>query len=406
MTNFRPAFIGDSDNIIQGIPFPRPTSHEYLTPPVLQRNKHYLGVELLQQQELLKRKVTPGLYSKWNEIKGFLPDVQDSLIDSLCAELHGLDSLDLCKRLYDTLEVIYGYLERQRLQSTPEVLLGGRSDGPMEGLNSWLAMSPLTLAIRFLIEMTVKHSPHPAFEAGESKRLHFVALNTRIVDLDFYMDSLYYSVIPYEMTVDDGLKTLIKPCEATDVAFGQWKKDSNPHILKKQKDDLSSASQSIVKPISEDEMFGSPIWQHLDGPMEQELGYSLADRLAFDKALVQFFEEDERLKISRRSVLLSHVKEHTNLSSEKIEFLMGDHILSPEIYADTAIRKMLLSEHFWRDLRITNKPLIQLTHNGQPVIMMGLETLLASSKVVIDRLLRGKMKFPRACRRSAIMGHF
>lgn len=101
MTNFRPASIGDSDNIIQGTPFPRPTSHEYLTPPVLQRNKHYLGVELLQQQELLKRKVTPGLYSKWNEIKGFLPDVQDSLIDSLCAELHGLDPW-ICVNVYMT----------------------------------------------------------------------------------------------------------------------------------------------------------------------------------------------------------------------------------------------------------------------------------------------------------------
>lgn len=389
-------FSYDEEDEFFAFPIPVPTSHAYLPKIEVPRAKDCEWFESLQAEGLRNRGITPGTYSNWDSIKGFLPQVHDELIESLCTELQRLDSFDMCRNLYDALEVNYGHLESQRLRMMRAGQIGGQSDAATRGFSTFLLLSPLNLAIRYLIEMVVKFSPHPALVAGRSKRQQLIAMSTQILDLDGFMDNLHYSAISHEMIVDKRLRVRILPIGRITKAIDQWKRDIRPHMFRKQRDDFSGMNRSLSNTVLEQEIKDSTLWEFLEMPMEEELGYTLTDRMTFVQELIELFDPKDRLKMMKEERLIRTMEQRTELSRTKIKLLIKDLSLAPEEFTNVDLREMLPSENFWRDLRLMNRPLIRQDHDGQRFVIFGLETVSGSSKVFHERLSEGKLILARA----------
>lgn len=94
------------------VPYATPISHRYLPSIEFPKPKHYGGFNhSLQHDSLVNIGVEPGLYSSCDSVEIFLPQVHDELVDTLRTELEEFDRFDLCRNLYDKLEINYGHLK-------------------------------------------------------------------------------------------------------------------------------------------------------------------------------------------------------------------------------------------------------------------------------------------------------
>ncbi|MBA7710407.1 hypothetical protein ES703_119349 [subsurface metagenome] len=56
---------------------------------------------------------------------------------------------------------------------------------------------------------------------------------------------------------------------------------------------------------------------------------------------------------------------------------------------------MLPAENFWRDLRLTNRPIVEIEDNTIPIVVLGVETVQHGSWVYFRRLIDGRARLPR-----------
>jgi len=204
-------------------------------------------------------------------------------------------------------------------------------------------LSPMNLAIRYRVETAVKFSPHPGFETGGAKTFQLIALSHQIRTLDGFMDSLYHLAVVHELRIDQSLQTTIEPGARVERAVEQWKIDTRPHTFRKQREDLLNANQELINPVQESEITDSNFWSLLDGPIEEELGYSLTDRMRFVQGLIKLFEPKERLKIIKENALIEVMGKASKLPENKIRHLINDLCLSPETFENVTVKEMFPS---------------------------------------------------------------
>lgn len=381
---------------LAGVILPTPTTPIPDPRTVLPKREDREEVRTLETGLLKACGALPGVYSTWKPLEHSLIPVHDRLMDALCEELARLDTLELCKSLYDTLEILYGYQKRVKLSAAPDLILRGRPDSSIKGFDLAEALGPLTLGIRYLIEMSLKYSRCPGLPPTKRQRLFLIALASRIVELDDFMEHICHQTIPYQLVIDREYTAILRLSDRTSAAVARWKRDAQQHMLKKDRAELAGLSESLFKPVKEEEIESSDLWRYLDLPMKEELGYGLTDWMKFIVCLLKSFGEKDRILTIRRQRLEASLRKEAGLAEDKIARLFQDKTLSPRLLKPVSRKEMLPAENFWRDLRIINRPLVEIEHGRTPLIIFGIETVESGSRVYVDRL--GQGKFPAAQR--------
>lgn len=360
---------------------------------VLPRPQDVDAVRALERQLLIDFGARPGHYSTWKSLEPFLIDVHKGLIDALCQELAFLDTLELCKRAYEALENLYGAQKQDRLAAAPDVLLRGRAAASVRTFDVGRMLGPSTLGIRYLIEMSLKYGRNPGRGPKTRERLFLIALATRIVELDSLMEHVFHETIPHELVIDDEHVQTFQASKEAESALVRWKRDAQPHMFSRLHAELTGLSQSVFNPVKVDDVTSSDLWQYLDRPMKKELGYSLTDWTEFVVCLLGSFGEKNRTVTIRRVRLEAKLQRH-GLDEYSIASLLRDKTLNRQLLEPLNQRDMLPAENFWRDLRVLNRPLIEIERGRTSLLVFGIETLASGSPAHIRRL--GEGKFPSA----------
>jgi hypothetical protein len=360
--------------------------------------------EQLQAAAELERSFTqqsgilPGTYTEFDDLKALI-NVHDLLWDRLESELLEYDNLVICKLLYEKLEVILGYIYREKYQTAKEQILTGRTQGSEKRLDIWRAITPTTEGIKFLLEMAIKCCGDQGLSSGASGLDFLIGLSTRIVMLDEHLDTLHYRLVPYEIiitsdfSIDGGIKS------EADVAIDEFEKHEKTHMAQADRDFVDKESKGFLdklmgQEVKVDDFRTFPEFVTLDQAMTEELGYGMFDYLNYIKGCMGLFGEKEYLKIIAVPRLRRLLKHAVGLNREKVESLLRDHALSRATVEALTRKDMMPFESYRRDSRLLRRPLLEVNHRGTTFAVMGIETFIIGMQVFYDSLQYGTLRMP------------
>ena len=145
---------------------PMASSLTALQQPVFPSKRDFKPVAELQRKLMMAAGILPGRYT--DSPKDLFPGVQsvsDGLTGELNENLAKVDALDLCVRLYERLEQFIGYVEGPRYAQAAGLLASSPHAFAMAYNRAWEQISPYTEAIRWLIEIAIKHAKYSGSKA-------------------------------------------------------------------------------------------------------------------------------------------------------------------------------------------------------------------------------------------------
>lgn len=376
--------------VMVGVPIPVPNSMSVLPKPLWLEQKDIEMVLSFEKTFYEANNIKPGVYGKWEEVKRILFPVHDILIEELESRINELDGNSLVKQLYDQLEVMYGTLEKRRLESMGATALTGDRRIPVATDIEWRVRSPQLLGLRYLIELTVKIQGKPGCPISERMLLELMALSTRIAEMDAFLEHVSCGIVPYELIITKELTAQFQLSKRGIQYIKYWQDARKNRIFQATIEELGGLQRITTEPISESQLTSDSVWKKLDMPMKSEKGYSLTEWLHLFHALIAAFDDYERLKIQPKAELIAYLSKATNLNNHVIDRFLDDRILSSQKLAGLNKSQMLPSENFWRDLRIANRPIIEIIQDNVPTVIYGIETTQQCSKIYFQLLTEGR----------------
>ena len=379
---------------IKGIALPVPTSFRVL--PKLSRlnQKQVQAVAELERSYTKQSCISTGTYSKFDDVK-VLINVHDRLWNILETELSKFDSLAICRHLYRKLEAIYGHLLMNKYQTAAAQILTGRTEGSEKRFDTWLTISPITEGIKFLLEMAVKHCGSDGLTSKSSRPDFLIGLSIRIVMLDEHLDSIYHSIVPYEITVTPDFSIDGGITRKARVAIDKFRKSVKPHAAQADRDFIDQLKRVMGPEIKVDDFRNFPELLTLDNAMTKELGYGIFDYLRYIKGCISIFGENEFLKVIRVPRLMKHLRDTVGLKPEKVELLLQDHAISRATVKDLTRDDMMPMANYRRDSRLLRRPLLEIIHKNARSAIIGIETFSVGTQVFLDSLRYGTLQSPR-----------
>lgn len=378
----------------QGVALPVPTNFRAL--PELSRlnQKQLQAVAELEKSYTQQSYILPGTYSEFEDVKALI-NVHDRLWDTLEAELLKFDNLAICKHLYRKLEVILGHLHMNKYQTAADQTLTGRTEGSEKRFDTWLAISPITEGIKFLLEMAVKHCGSDGLTSGGSRLDFLIGLSIRIVMLDEHLDSIYHRIVPYEITVAPDFSIKGGITGKARVAIDNFRKSEKPHAAQADRDFIDKLNHVMGPEIKVDDFRTFPELVTLDKAMTEELGYGIFDWLNYIKGCISIFSENEFLKVIGVPRLMRHLRDMVGLKSETAELLLQDHALSQATVKDLTREEMMPMANYRRDSRLLRRPLLEISHGNARIAIIGIETFSIGTQVFFESLEYGTLQIPR-----------
>jgi hypothetical protein len=382
---------------IKGVLMP-PTSHKAL-PKLPTFDKEQLRAAAdLERSVIQESGILPGTYTRFDDVKALIK-VHDGLWDTLESELSKCDGLVICRRLYDELEVILGHLMREKYQTAEEQIRTSRTSGSQRRFDLWRAATPITEGIKFLLEMAVKCCGDQGLTSVASGLDFLVGLSARIVILDQHLETIYYQIVPYEITVapDFGVHGGIG--STASVAFDGFEKHEKIHMAQADKEFLDQENEGFLSKITGqevklDDLRSFPEFVSLDRAMSEELGYGMFDYLSYVQGCMGLFGEREYLKIVAVPQLMKLLKRTVGLNREKVEAILRDHALSRATVEALTRRDMMPFESYRRDSRLLRRPLLEVNHRGRTFAILGIETFIVGRQVFYDSAEHGTLQMP------------
>jgi len=379
---------------VKGIELPQPSSFRAL-PKFSGFNQGQLRASLELESSFVRQSgLQPGTYSKFSDLEPLL-QVQDRLWDYLEIELHKLDRLDTCKRLYEKLEIIYGTMNKLKYQTASEQALTGNAEGSSKRVDAWIAVTPFTEGIKFLIEMCVKHCSFDG-KTISGKYLDFlIGLSARIFMLDEHLDLIHDQIVPFEITISPELKIMADMTSGGKLAINDWLGSVKTHASESNKEWLDTIYQSMGPKIQTEKFAEFPEILNLNSAMLDELNYGFFDWLNYEKGCMDYFNENEFLKAKSIEKLKKHLNNIVGLSAKKVEEILKDHALSFSTIEYSTRESMYPMQNYNRDTRLLRRPLLDITQGNIRLGIWGIETFQTSIRLFYDSLERGTLRLPR-----------
>ena len=379
-----------------GVPILIPNSISVLPDPLWLRAKDIEKVRSFERSFYQDNKIKPGQYSSWKKVKRILFPVHDRLIDEVENRIEELDGTSLAIQLYDQLEIMYGTLEKYRLEAMAMTALTANQQIPLEFDREWRKRSPQLLGIRYLIELTVKIGSKACKTVTNQILLELMALGTRIAEMDAFLDHVYHNVVPHELLVTKDMTADLRLSESGIRCIQLWENARKERLFHQNLEYLEGTQKIISEPIKESQLTEEKIWKKLDEPLKSELGYSLTEWLHLLHALIAYFDDYERLKVVPKEDFVQYLRDYTKIEPHIIDLFLDDRILSQRRMLGSSRNDMLPSEKFWRDLRLTNRPIVEVKEGGVPLVILGVETVQQGSQVYFQLLTEGRVQLARA----------
>ena len=360
---------------IVGVPVPIPNSISVLPDPLWLRREDWEEVYSLERSVFVEKRVKPGIFSNWEEVKGILLPVHDRLLEETDNRIKELGGNQLIVKLYDQLEVMYGTLEKHRIEGMALTAILDNRKIPTALSREWIVRSPQLLGVRYLIESSIKNGGKGCKPINDDSLLKLIAFGTRIGVMDAFLDHVFHNIISHELHISRELIAEPRLSKSGIRSIKRWEKARRERTYEKTLVDLQGLQEIVDKPIKESQLTEDRVWKTLDAPMKSELGYSLTEWLHFNKALIEYFDHYERLKVVPKDKFIQYLRKATSLESDVISLLIKDRSLSRKNLAKFGRLDMLPSERFWRDIRLTNRPIVEIEEGMIPLVVFGVETV-------------------------------
>lgn len=341
----------------------------------------------------------PGAYSSIdNDIYQKVRAVYDGLIAALKEEMSGLDIVDLCVSLYERNEQYLGNISKFRHHSIPEILLVGNKAATMKRQEIWQMVSPYPEAIRWLIEISVKCCQPTDTGVENAKLDRLIAMVRVTLEWDTAWEYVNYGVVPFVLTVrpDFTIEAKVKEQagpipQSYEKATEYWKVDADRKWI-------DGVSKALITEKTVDEVVNSElVWRNLNGPMEQEFGYNMADWLNYSCALMQSLAQSgDYVKVLEKERLGTLLLEDFGLDSQRFESLLTDHALMKQTVSSCGLDEFRPAEYAGRDSRLVRRPVVVLDGlDTPPICLYGIETLDAAARMFIRDFPAGRIRIPR-----------
>ena len=381
-------------NNAKAVILPTPTSFSRLpklSPPNEAQIKQAIDLEksFIQQCQ-----ISPGTYSNFKDVMALI-SVHDRLWDTLESHLSQYNALDICKHLYQKLEIIYGYLHLSSYQAAAAQSLTGRTTGAEKRFNLWRAVTPTTEGIKFLLESAIKCCDDHGWVTGVSKLDFLIAVASEVIMLDEHLESIYNQIIPYEITIDESYNIHAGIASKSIDAIDKFRKSTEPHAVQANWDFLERLKHINGPKIKINDFITIPELHALDKAMDEELGYGLFDWLNYAQGCLQMFSERDFLMVIGVPRFKRKLKDTVGLSSEKVDLLLMDHAISKNTVNDLSRNDMMPISNYRRDSRLLRRPLLEITQDDARVLISGIETLSVGTQVFYDSLQYGTLQLPR-----------
>ncbi|MGI2336809.1 MAG: tetratricopeptide repeat protein [Dehalogenimonas sp.] len=373
-----------------GIQVPIPNSTTILPAPLWLGQKELEEVLSLEKSFFTDNKIQPGRYREWNDIKDILFPLHDSLIESLEKRINEINGRSLLIQLYDQLEIMYGTLAKHRVEGLAATALTSDQRIPVAVDIEWRVRSSQLLGLRYLIELSVKGRKNSDRLISPQMLLGLMALSTRVSEMDTFLDHVSFNAIPHELIITDALVAQLRMTEETFRTMKLWQRARKKRLFEGSLEQLAGLQMTTSQDVQEYQLTEDPVWIKLNKALEVERGYSLTDWLHLFRAVIMSFNDYERLKSIPKVELIHNINNATGLDCSVISKFLDDFILSESKMIDLSRDKMLPSENFWRDLRITNRPLIEINEGKDSMLIYGVETTQFSLQTWFHLLIEGR----------------
>lgn len=381
---------------VVGVPMPVPSSTLVLPDPLWLHKEDIEKVRSFERLIYLENKVEPGQYDNWNEAIKILFPVHEKLIDEVEGRIKELGGASLAVKLYNQLEIMYGTLAKHRLESMALTALTANKLIPLAIDLEWKARSMQLLGVRYLIESTVKIGSNAYKAITDKVLLELMALGTRIAEMDFFLDNIYHNVISHELLIAKDLTADLRLSKSGTRSILLWENARKERLFDRHIENFKGIQRTMYEPINESQLTEDITFKKLDGAMKCELGYSLTEWLHLLGALIEYFDVYERLTVIPKEDLVQYLRDSTKLEPNVIDLFLDDRILSQRHMSESTRTDMLPSEKFWRDLRLTNRPIVEIKKGSISLIIFGIETVQQGSEVYMKSLTEGRAQLPRA----------
>ena len=270
---------------------------------------------------------------------------------------------------------MYGSLEVLRYDGMGLAGLTGSQEASLRYSRAHLRFSDHTLGLRYLIERTVKCNGHGTAKITIDVIKFLLSMAIKITDIDYFLETIYNDiVIPQELIISSSHKASFGPTAYTKRRNEKWLSSEKHRVFDRSMEDLEMGSRIINDPISEDEITGNIFWQTVSPAYKSEKGYDLTEWFHMQGALITFFDHYERLKVVPRVKLLRYITSTCKQSLSIAGIFLNNHTLSAENMSHLEMKDMLPAENFWRDFRVTNRPLVEISRENLATIVYGVET--------------------------------
>ncbi len=352
-----------------------PNSLSVLPEPMWLSDENMKELRSLEHSILVTQRVKPGTFERFPEGRNILFPVHDRLLEETERLIREFNGNELIIRLYDQLEVMYGTLEKHRIQGMAASAIWHDKRIPMALRHEWMARSPQTLGVKYLIESTIKNGTEGCKPLSDEELLKLMSLGTRITEIDGFMEQIYHRVVPHELSISKSLQIKMGLSKFGVRARKGWDEAKKEREYVKTLADLSGRQKAMEEPIKESQLTEDRVWKTLDEPMKRELGYSLTDWLQFNKALIAYFDDFERLKVVAKEEFIRYLGQYTRLDTQTLNLLLSAHSLSRGNLVKLSRLDILPVEHFWRDTRLSNRPIVEIKEGSVSLIVLGVETV-------------------------------
>ena len=363
--------------------------------PSFPNDGHRRPIRVLQKRLMMESGIRPSMYSELDaELFAGVAAVYEGLHSDLTNKLAEINAFDLCVRLYERVEQVFGHIEGLRFHQAYGLMPGGVSEFAKSIDIAWERVSSFTEPIRWLIEMAVRHASQGGHKAGQGELERLMAHAQAIFEWDLAWEYIYHGAVPHELTVHDDFSVTVGLTPMGQAAVEAYHEAVVPYNAETQRQwrDLNTGESEQFSFAKLQEL---QFVKDLNGPLEKERGYTMEDWMQFSFGIVDSFQHGEYRKIISKADLGVFLQSSRwSLPKERLDCLLDDFAVSKSLLADVDARNFRPVEHARRDSRLLRRPVVLFENRSKPTCLYGIETAIAGGKLLLQRLETGRIQMP------------
>lgn len=331
--------------------------------------------------ELLQRAIkdsglSPGMYRKPLDVDyDKLSTVHVQLCETLEGEILELDVLDLCSRLYRLHD---GFLSSDRILANEQAIM--------------------IQAARSLIELAIRSCGSSGVLVDEDHYDYLLSLGYQAIGWDAIWDQLSSPVFLQTIQIEDDYSLKPIPNRQASRAVEAYKSylSRRARLNEIHQDHplidlvIDSGRESVARLLANSDLAG------INGCLDEQIGYSLADYITFVDALVQIsIGNNYDICALDLENFVTDCHELGGISKSSSQALIRDFALSVEGIRQVPVRDLFSVGRRNRDSRFMRRPVAVLNLEGTPVLVFGRASLLDAHEFLMKQVMFGRIPVQR-----------